>query len=135
MSRILFYLVNDRIRANVKSMIDSLPHDSRVEIRSPKRTIPQNDRMWAMLTDVSGQVTHMGRKYSPDVWKCLFMHELGQQCEFVPSLEGSTVIPLGFRSSALSIGEMAGLITVIEEYGLRNGVVFHDPAAHAGRAA
>jgi hypothetical protein len=127
MSRSIFFLISDEIRANVKAAIDRLPHDSRIEIREPKRSIPQNDRMWAMLTDVSNQADHLGRKYAPDVWKALFMHELGQQCEFVPSLDGQTVIPLGYRSSELSVAEMTELITVIEAWGASHGVTFHEP--------
>jgi hypothetical protein len=127
MSRAVFFLVSNAIRSHVKELIDKLPHDARVEMKMPKRTIPQNDRMWAMLTDVSRQVKHLGRVYRPETWKALFMADMGQQCQFVPALDGSTVIPLGYRSSDLGVAEMAELITAIEEYGVRHGVIFHEP--------
>lgn len=127
-ARAVYFLINNTIRSHVKDLIDKLPHDARVELKMPKRTIPQNDRMWAMLTDVSRQVKHLGRTYNKEVWKCLFMSEIGRQCEFVPALNGETVIPLGFRSSDLSVAEMRDLITAIEAYGAEHDVIFHDPA-------
>jgi hypothetical protein len=131
MARALFFLINDKIRATVRALIDKAPPDSRVEIRPPKRTLDQNSLLWAMLTDVSRQQTHFGRTYSPEVWKSLFLHNVGQQSEYVPALDGSTVIPLGYRSSEMSIEEMSDLIEAIAAYGAEHGVEFHRPGEKA----
>lgn len=109
----------------------SAPEGTRVEWKRAKRTIPQNDRMWAMLTDVSKQVEHAGRRYSPEDWKCLFMHALGQEVRFLPALNGQGFVPIGYRSSDLSKGEMTELIELIFAWGAEHGVTFHDDQARA----
>lgn len=102
-----------------------LPDGTRVEFKRSKRSIPQNSMLWALLSDVSQQVEHGGRKYGPEDWKCLFMHALGQEVRFLPSLNGQGFVPIGYRSSDLSKGEMTELIELIFQWGAEHGVVFH----------
>lgn len=111
-----------------------VPSGSRIEFKDAKRTLPQNDRMWAMLTDIAAQKDHAGRRYTPDQWKVLFMHACGREVQFIPALNGSTFIPWGQSSSDLSKNEMTDLIEFMFAWGAENGVVFHDPA-FATRAA
>lgn len=108
-----------------------------MEYKKPKRTLPQNDRLWAMLTDVAAQKEHSGRKYTPDQWKLLFMAACGREIQFIPSLDGKGFIPWGQSSSDLSKEEMTTLIDFIESWGAEHGVIFHDqpPPANAEKAA
>lgn len=103
-----------------------MPVGGRIEFKAPKRTVPQNDRMWAMLTDVAGQKVHCERKYSPDQWKVIFLAACGREMQFIPSLDGSTFIPWGQSSSDLSKDEMSALIEFMQAWGAENGVIFHD---------
>ena len=103
------------------------PTGSRVEFKAPKRTLPQNDRFWAMLTDISTQKTHTGRKFTPDQWKVLFMHACGREVQFLPSLDGATFIPWGQSSSDLSKDEMTDLIEFMFAWGAENGIIWSDP--------
>ena len=82
-----------------------------------------------MLTDVSTQAQHMGKHYTADQWKILFMHACGRETQFLPALDGSTFIPWGQSSSDLSKQEMTDLIETIFAWGAEHGVVFHEPAA------
>lgn len=131
MSRVALILSAPKTRAQAARWCMTAPAGTRVEFKETKRSIPQNDRMWAMLTDVSRQATHNGRKYSPDQWKAIFMHALGQEVEFLPSLDGSTFIPFGYRSSDLGKGEMTALMDLIEAEGTKLGVVFLEQARAA----
>jgi hypothetical protein len=89
------------------------------------RSIEQNSKMWAMLQEISEQKTHCGRKYEPYEWKILFMHALGQQTKFMPSLDSSTFVPYGnWPTRRLTIGQMTELIAFMDEWGLHNGVRF-----------
>ena len=106
--------------------IDESPLGTRVEFKGPRRTLPQNDRMWAMLTDIAMQKEHCGRRYSPDQWKAIFMHACGRELQFIPTLEGDGIIPWGLSSSDLSKEEMSNLIAFMEAWGAQSGVVFHD---------
>lgn len=114
----------DRERAY--KWLSQAPVGTRVEFKAPKRTLPQNDLMWAALTDVATQKTHAGRKYTPSQWKILFMHACGREVQFIPSLDNSTFIPWGQSSSDLSKDEMTALIECIFAWGAENGVIFHD---------
>lgn len=116
----------DRERAT--RWVASAPVGTRIEFKKPKRTIPQNDRMWAMLTDIASQKEHAGRKYTPDQWKVLFMHACGREVQFIPALDNSTFIPWGQSSSDLSKEEMTSLIEFMFAWGAENSVTFHDGA-------
>ena len=129
MSRALVILSSDADRNKAVSWCKGAPAGTRVEFKKTKRTIPQNDRMWAMLTDIAQQATHCGRKYKPEQWKAIFMQALGQEMEFLPSLDGKTFLPVGFRTSELSKDEMGELMELMTAWGADNGVRFSDPEA------
>jgi hypothetical protein len=134
MSRALLVLADDRFREKAIDWIRRLPKDTRVEFKKPRRTLPQNDRMWAMLTDVATQKEHCGRKYPPETWKALMMQAWGKEVEIVPTLDGRSVFPI-FSSSDLSKDEMSELMEFMSAWGAENGVVFHDPGDSRERAA
>jgi hypothetical protein len=126
MSRALIVLRDHLDRSRALSWIAKAPPGTRVEFRAAKRTLPQNDRMWAMLTDVAQQAEHCGRKYTPDQWKVLFMHACGREVQFIPALDGTAFIPWGNRSSELSKQEMAELIDFMAAWGAEHGVSFNE---------
>ncbi|MGJ4997273.1 recombination protein NinB [Bradyrhizobium sp. HKCCYLS3077] len=100
---------------------------TRIEFKGPQRTVEQNDRMWAMLTDIARQKRLNGRRYSTDQWKVIFLHACGKEVQFVPSLDGSTFLPYGQSSSDLSVKEMSELIEFMFAWGAENGVAWSDP--------
>lgn len=112
-------------RAAARELIDRAPKNAVVNIRAATRTTDQNARMWAMLSDVS-RAKPEGRQHTPEVWKALFMHALGHETRFEMGLNGEP-FPIGFRSSRLTVGQMADLITFISEYGDRHGVRWTEP--------
>jgi hypothetical protein len=126
MSRATLILANDQVRQRAVNWCMKAPEKTRVDFKAPKRTLPQNSRLWAMLTDIAQQATHMGRKYTPDQWKVLFMHACGREVQFLPSLDGSTFIPWGQSSSDLSKEEMTQLIEFMFAWGAEHGIVFQD---------
>jgi hypothetical protein len=129
MTRYLFALHTDLHRDNAVKAVVAAPHGALVQVTDDKRTLPQNAKMWALLTDVAMQKTHCGRSYSTDQWKAIFMHAVGQEVQFIPSLDEKTFIPWGNRSSELSTAEMSALIEFIISWGTQNGVTFHDREA------
>jgi hypothetical protein len=126
MSRALITINGDIDRRRAAAWAMKAERGMRVEFKGAKRTLPQNDRMWAMLTDIATQKEHAGRRYTPDQWKVLFMHACGREVQFIPALDGSTFIPWGQSSSDLSKQEMSDLIEFMFSWGAENGVVFHD---------
>lgn len=126
MSRALIVLHQMADRQRAAKWATTAPWGTRIEFKETKRSIPQNDRMWAMLTDVSKQATHMGRRYTTGEWKVIFLHALGKEMTFLPALDGTTFVPYGQHSSDLSKGEMTALIELIFAWGAEHGVTFHD---------
>lgn len=121
-----YILVNDRVRTNAINAVRSAPDGYTVAIAPRNRTLDQNARMWAMLSDVS-RAKPEGRQWTPETWKAAFMHFLGHQVQFCEGLDNTGPFPLGFRSSKLSVRQMADLITCITEYGDRHGVQWTEP--------
>jgi len=126
MSRVTLILNTPATRERAAKWCLHAPPGTRVELKEPKRSLPQNDRFWAMLTDVSRQVTHHGVKLSPDDWKLVFLDALGRELRMVPNLDGTGFVNLGRSSSDLSKAEMTDLIELIFAYGAKHGVEFHD---------
>lgn len=126
MSRALIVIGGDSDRQKAMHWASKARIGMRIEFKEEKRSLPQNDKMWSMLTEIAGQKEHAGRRYTPDQWKVIFMHACGREVQFIPSLDNATFIPWGQSSSDLSVGEMADLITFMTKWGDENGVVFHD---------
>jgi hypothetical protein len=131
MSRAVVVVKHVADRNLIAKWAGQVPEGTRVEFKKPKRSLPQNDRMWAMLTDIALQKEHAGRRYTPDQWKVLFMHACGREVQFIPALDGSTFIPWGQSSSDLSVPEMTELIEFMFAWGAENGVVWTDPKEKA----
>ena len=108
-----------------KRLIDSAPVDAVVTIRAAKRTLDQNAKMHAMLSDIS-RAKPEGRMMTPDLWKSAFMNACGHQVQFMNGLDGGAPFPIGFKSSRLSKAEMSDLIESIYEYGARHGVLWSE---------
>lgn len=125
MSRALLVLANDDVRRKASHWVAKAPQGTRIEFKAPKRTTEQNSKLWASLTDIASQKEHMGRKYTPEQWKVIFMHACGREMQFLPALDGKTFVPWGHSSSDLSVGEMTDLIEFIMSWGAENGVRFH----------
>jgi hypothetical protein len=93
-----------------------------VEIKPETRTLAQNARLWAMLTDVSKQVDWYGRKLSQEEWKHVFTASLSKQ-DVVPGIDGGFVV-LGKSTSKMTKPEMSELQQLIEVFGAQQGVRF-----------
>lgn len=124
MSRALLILNSTEARAKARLWIDRAPIGTRVEYKAPKRTLPQNDYLWGLLTDVSTQATLNGVKLTSEDWKVVFLSALKQEVRLVPNLDGTGFVQLGRSSSDLSKEEMATLLELIVAYGDKNGVRF-----------
>jgi hypothetical protein len=127
-------LRGDVQRAFAKRLIDKAPVNAVVTIKEATRSTDQNAKMWAMLSDVARSKPE-GRRWVAETWKAAFMHSLGHQVQFCGGLDDSGPFPLGFRTSRLTVRQMANLITCIQEYGDRHGVRWTDDWAEQQRGA
>ena len=97
-------------------------HRMVLEVKPQTRSLEQNSRLWAMLTDISDQVEWYGRKLTPDDWKNIFTASLKKQ-DVVPGLDGGFVV-LGVSTSKMTKAEMSDLQTLMEAFGVEKGVFF-----------
>ena len=93
-----------------------------LSIKPETRSLQQNARLWAMLTEISQQVDWYGRKLTAEEWKHVFSASLKKQ-DVVPGLDGGFVV-LGLSTSKMTRGEMADLQTLMEAFGAQQGVKF-----------
>lgn len=113
-------LSNALHRAHAHRLVDAAPVGAVLQISAPGRTLPQNSRLWAILSEVAAAKPG-GRKYKPEVWKCLFMSAFGHEAEIIEGLNGEP-FPLGFSSSRLTVKQMIELQDFIEAWCAQNGV-------------
>lgn len=118
-------LSNPRAREAAHNLIDRAPDGYLCNINEPKRTDEQNDKMWAMLSDIS-RAKPMGRRHTPDDWKAILMNACGWECQFIEGLDGRP-FPQGFRSSNLTKSQMSNLIEFMLAFGAEHGVVWSEP--------
>ena len=97
-------------------------HRMVLEIKPSTRSLEQNARLWAMLTDISHQVDWYGRKLTPHEWKHVFTASLKKQ-DVVPGIDGGFVV-LGASTSKMTKAEMCDLQTLMEAFGTEQGVKF-----------
>jgi len=116
---------NPKMRATAHAWVDRAPEGMLIKFQDPTRSLDQNAKLWACLTDVSQQAEHNGRKFSPEAWKSLFMSACGHELELMVGLNNEPV-PMGLSSSSLSVAQMSELIEFIHFWAAEHGVVFRE---------
>ena len=131
MSKQEFRLINNGVRMNAQRAVAQAPDGYIVVIRSETRSLVQNAKLWAMLSDVSKQVVYHGRKLSTNDWKTLFTGSL-RGLDMIPSINGDgSFVMLGESTSSMSKKRFVELIEMINAFGAENNVVWSETASRA----
>ena len=128
-----FFLRSNQVRLNCIEFIKELPTDDKkplvVKIQPMTRSLEQNSKLHALLSDISKQCEFNGKKRDIDTWKMIMVsaHKIatGGQAEMVIGLEGE-VINLRESTAKMSVKRSASLIEYITAWGVKNGVKFND---------
>ena len=124
-----YFLVSESVRQSAIRLLLSLPIDADkpfvMQIKAKTRSLEQNAKLWACLTDVSQQVNWHGRKLSPESWKCVFSASLKAQ-DVLPNIDGTGFVVMAQSTSNMTIKEMVDLIELIHAFGAQNNVVFRE---------
>lgn len=131
MTRYAIALWSKESRDKAHRLIESAPLGARVEVKAQRRSLPQNDKLWAMLTDVATQLPWHGVTLRPEDWKFIFLDALDRETRIVPNIDGTGFVNLGRSSSDLTKAEMADLLELIAAFGARHGVKFADESEAA----
>lgn len=119
-------LQNDFARQRAANAVLKAPDGYICRIEEPTRTIDQNSRLWALLSDVA-MSKPQGRMHTPEEWKMIFMSACGWEVAFLPGLDGR-FLPYGYRSSKLTKKQMTDLQDFIQAWGDENGVQWSQEA-------
>jgi len=103
--------------------------------RQSKRSLEQNKKMWAMLSDISAQVlwpvNGAMTMMSPEEWKDVLTAALrqvnGAEVRIAQGIEGGFVF-LGQRTSKMPVKLMAELIEYMYAFGAEKEVRWSEPA-------
>jgi len=120
MSRATYLVTSEAQRGTAMDAIRRAPLGFVIEAKRNKRSTPQNDRMWAMLTAIGQQLVWHGQHYPPEWWKDYFMHELNGG-SWMPHESGG-MIPVGMSTSRLTKQEHSDLTMILEAFAARHGV-------------
>lgn len=131
MTRYAVTLHTNEHKRRAMDVVWASPLGSIIEVKASKRSMPQNDKMWAMLTEVALQVKWHDRSLRPDDWKLLFLDALKRETRkpLVENLDGTGWVDLNRSSSDLTKSEMGDLIELIYAFGANHGVQFKEEAA------
>lgn len=91
-----------------------------VTISPVKRSLDQNAKMWACLSDISNQVVWHGVKLTADEWKDIMTAGL-RRSKVVPGIDGGFVV-LGQHTSHMDKTEFSELVELILAFGAEHNV-------------
>lgn len=102
-----------------------------IKVSDPTRTLEQNAKLWACLSDISRQVQWPVdgklQLLSPEDWKDVLSAGLHKEQRIAQGIEGGFVI-LGQRTSQMSKRQLAELIEFIQYFGADRGVEWSEAA-------
>ena len=122
------YLTTEKDRARLIGFIAGLDLSKprKVAISEEDRTAEQNAKLHAMLTDISRQVEHAGKKWNVLIWKRLctaaWLREEGESATMLPALDGNGFDVIYEKTSRLGVKKCASLIEWIQAFGAEHGV-------------
>lgn len=129
MDKQTFFLRSKEILSNAIDRLRNTPINPDkpfiVTIQERTRSLEQNARLWATLSDISEQVNWHGRKLTTEQWKHIFTAALTKQ-DVVPNLAGDGFVVLGQSTSKMTVGELSNLIELINAFGAEQGVRFSE---------
>ena len=121
-----FILRNEAIKQYALQQLSAIqPDEVRppvIEQREMTRTLDQNAKMWAVLTDIAKQVEWYGQMLKPEEWKHILSASLKKQ-KAVPGIDGGFVVH-GLSTSKMTVSEMRDLIELSHAFGAERGVDF-----------
>lgn len=109
-----------------------------LELREPRRSDAQNVAIHGLVAQIQKQrPIHNGIRMDVPLWKATFLHALGEEVRFTPTLEGDGVFPLGLRTSQLRKDRFSELIEFILAWCARENITvehFDDTSSPTAKA-
>lgn len=95
------------------------------------RSLEQNAKLWATLTDISEQLPWQDWQrrqitMRPDEWKDFLTATFRREQRMVMGADGASFVLVGSRTRTMSVAEMNDFLSFIDAFCAQRGVVFHD---------
>lgn len=127
-------LGGDRSRHQAGAWVKHAALGTVVTFNKPRRSISQNARLHAMLTDVARQAEWplgSGIKRTVEAWKDIFtaaLRSANHGLDVVPGINGGFVL-LGMHTSQMTVAEAGDLMELISAWCAENGVTLSEGVA------
>jgi len=119
MTRQIVTLISKADRARAWDRINGAAIGTRLEFKDPRRSLPQNDRLWLMLSKIA-KMEWRGERYTESEWKDFFMSAYRGE-KWMPDEDGRMVV-IGRSTSDLSKQEFGELLELIEAFCARQNI-------------
>ena len=110
--------------------VDRCPHCGKTLIQ---RSVEQNDKLHALLTDIAGQKQWAGQWLDVEDWKRLmtaaWLRASGHSVRVFPSIDGQGVDMLYQKTSRLTRRDMSELLEYVTAWAIDNEIHLHAEAA------
>ena len=128
-----YFITSNAVKDNCINFIKDLQVDSKkplsVIIKPKTRSIEQNAKLHALISEIAKQKTYIGKHRSILTWKAIFVsgHNIasGNNVEMGVGLEGE-VLNLRESTASMSVKRMISLIEYIQAWAIQNGVMLRD---------
>lgn len=121
-----FILAHDIARSNAKIAVGEAPEGYAVEIKPITRSLAQNAKLHALLTDIAKSLEWAGARRDVETWKRLltaaWLRARGEPIEMLPAVDGHGVDIVFRRTSELSVNEMIELIEYIQAWAVDKNI-------------
>jgi len=131
------FLDTDIARAKAKRWIDSAPKNWFVTFEEETRSLLQNNKVHAMLTDIARHFNwiYAGEKRTLLCWKRVMVNQFYQMInvdsEIVPSWDGKRVVIVNDTTSDMGKKRMAAFVEYLYALGADLRIVWSEPALKA----
>jgi len=119
MTRQLVTIYSPADKAKAWNCLKAAVPGTRLEIKAPKRSLPQNDRLWLILSKIA-KMEWRGERYTESEWKDFFMSAYRGE-KWMPDEDGRMVV-IGRSTSDLSKQEFGELLELIEAFCARQNI-------------
>ena len=120
----LAFVLSETSRRHAMTALVNAPDGMEVIIQQRKRTLPQNDKLHAVLRDISEQVVWYGEKLSVDEWKIILSASWKKQ-SVKRGIDGGFVV-MGVSTSGMNKAELSELVELAYAFGSEQGVKFSE---------
>ena len=120
----MMFVITPSSRPYAVRAVEEAPDGYQVVIKPKRRTLPQNDKLHAVLRDIAEQVVWHGEKLSVDEWRVMLSAAWKKQT-VKPGIDGGFVV-FGASTRQMTTAELSELVELAYAFGSQQGVAWNE---------